>query len=147
MIRKFCYIFIFIIIFLFYGCSSNTPEYAVNNIISAYNNKDIESFWNNILPDDRYTVSSSLISNINNQDLFYMIAPVLDKDNVSPDNISAEEYIYGSFRIILGDKDMELIKLNKISDSLYYADIKTGEKQIIMPLKYFNGSWYMSIKK
>ena len=76
-----------------------------------------------------------------------MIAPVLDKDNVSPDNISAEEYIYGSFRIILGDKDMELIKLNKISDSLYYADIKTGEKQIIMPLKYFNGSWYMSIKK
>lgn len=147
MIRKFCYIFIFIIIFLVYGCSNNTPEYAVNNIISAYNNKDIASFWNSILPDDRYAVSSSLISNINNQDLFYIIAPVLDRDNISPDNISAEEYIYGSFRIILGDKDMELIRLNKISDFLYYADIKTGEKQVIMPLKYSNGTWYMSIKK
>ena len=55
--------------------------------------------------------------------------------------------IIWQFRIILGDKDMALIKLNKISDSLYYADIKTGEKQVIMPLKHFNGSWYMSIKK
>ena len=27
------------------------------------------------------------------------------------------------------------------------TDIKTGEKQVIMPLKHFNGSWYMSIKK
>ena len=85
--------------------------------------------------------------NLKYQDLFYMIAPVLDKDNISSDNISAEEFIYGSFRIILGDKDMELVKLNKANESLYYADIKTGEKQVIMPLKYSKGSWYMSIKK
>lgn len=147
MIKKLCYIFVLINIFLFYSCSSNTPEHTVNNIISAYNNKNIDEFWSMILPDDRYAVSSSLISNINNQDLFYMIAPVLDKDNISSDNISAEEFIYGSFRIILGDKDMELVKLNKVNESLYYADIKTGEKQVIMPLKYSKGSWYMSIKK
>lgn len=146
MIKKLSYIFIFIV-FIVYGCSNNTPEHTVNNIITAYNNKDIYGFWEMIFPDDRYAVSSSLVSNINNNDLFYMIAPVLNKDNISPDNISAEEFIYGSFRIILGDKDMELIKLNKISDSLYYADIKTGEKQVVMPLKYYNGRWYMSIKK
>ena len=130
------------------GCfNKNSPEYAVNEIIKYYNNGDFMSFWNMVLPEERYAVSSNMVANIENYDLFSLMAYALNKDNVTPDNLSSEEYLYGSFKIILGDKDMELVSLEKIDDTTYTADVKLGEKYAVIPLKLFEGRWYMKIEE
>lgn len=128
------------------GCSNkNSPEHAVNEIIEFYNNGDIPAFWNMVLPEERYTVSSYMAANIDNYDLFNIMSYALNKDNITPDNLSSEEYLYGSFKIILGDKDMEFISMEKIDDTTYYVDVKLGEKYAVIPLKLANGRWYMKI--
>ena len=49
------------------GCSDrNSPEYAVNEIIKYYNNGDALSFWNMVVPEERYAVSSNMAANIDN---------------------------------------------------------------------------------
>ena len=64
-----------------------------------------------------------MAANIDNYDLFNIMSYALNKDNITPDNLSSEEYLYGSFKIILGDKDMEFISMEKIDDTTYYADV------------------------
>lgn len=149
MYKKVFLSFILAIQFLiFSGCSNRkSPEYTVNEIIKYYNNGDAVSFWNMVVPEDRYAVSSNMAANINNDDLYYMLAYALGKDNISADNLSSEEYLYGSFKIILGDKDMELISLEKIDDTTYSASVKLGEKYAVIPLKLVDGIWYMKIKE
>lgn len=138
-----------IILFLvFSGCSNkNSPEYAVNEIIKYYNNGDVLSFWNMVVPEEKYAVSSNMAANIDNYDLFSIMAYALNKDNITPDNLSSEEYLYGSFKIILGDKDMEFVSLEKIDDTTYYGSVKLGEKYAVIPLKLVDGKWYMKIKE
>ena len=53
-----------------------------------------------VLPEERYTVSSYMAANIDNYDLFNIMSYALNKDNITPDNLSSEEYLYGSFKII-----------------------------------------------
>lgn len=130
------------------GCSDrNSPEYAVNEIIKYYNNGDALSFWNMVVPEERYAVSSNMAANIDNYDLFSIMAYALKKDNISPDNLSSEEYLYGSFKIILGDKDMEFVSIEEIDDTTYSANVKLGEKYAVIPLKLVDGKWYMKIRK
>lgn len=130
------------------GCSDrNSPEYAVNEIIKYYNNGDALSFWNMVVPEERYAVSSNMAANIDNYDLFSIMAYALNKDNISPDNLSSEEYLYGSFKIILGDKDMEFVSIEEIDDTTYSANVKLGEKYAVIPLKLVDGKWYMKIRK
>lgn len=130
------------------GCSDrNSPEYAVNEIIKYYNNGDAVSFWNMVVPEERYAVSSNMAANIENYDLFSIMSYALKKDNISPDNLSSEEYLYGSFKIILGDKDMEFVSIEEIDDTTYSANVKLGEKYAVIPLKLVDGKWYMKIKK
>lgn len=138
-----------IILFLvFSGCSNkNSPEYAVNEIIKYYNNGDVLSFWNMVVPEEKYAVSSNMAANIDNYDLFSIMAYALNKDNITPDNLSSEEYLYGSFKIILGDKDMEFVSLEKIDDTTYYGSVKLGEKYAVIHLKLVDGKWYMKIKE
>ena len=138
-----------IILFLvFSGCSNkNSPEYAVNEIIKYYNNGDVLSFWNMVVPEEKYAVSSNMAANIDNYDLFSIMAYALNKDNITPDNLSSEDYLYGSFKIILGDKDMEFVSLEKIDDTTYYGSVKLGEKYAVIPLKLVDGKWYMKIKE
>lgn len=135
-------------VLIFSSCSNkNSPEYAVNEIIKYYNSGDISSFWNMVLPEERYSVSSNMVSNIENYDLFSIMAYALNKDNITPDNLSSEEYLYGSFKIILGDKDMELVSIDMIDDTTCSAYVKLGEKNAVILLKLFEGSWYMKIKE
>lgn len=130
------------------GCSDrNSPEYAVNEIIKYYNNGDALSFWNMVVPEERYAVSSNMAANIDNYDLFSIMSYALKKDNISPDNLSSEEYLYGSFKIILGDKDMEFVSIEEIDDTTYSANVKLGEKYAVIPLKLVDGKWYMKIRK
>lgn len=130
------------------GCSDrNSPEYAVNEIIKYYNNGDAVSFWNMVVPEDRYAVSSNMAANIDNYDLFSIMSYALKKDNISPDNLSSEEYLYGSFKIILGDKDMEFVSIEEIDDTTYSANVKLGERYAVIPLKLVDGKWYMKIRK
>lgn len=130
------------------GCSDrNSPEYAVNEIIKYYNNGDAVSFWNMVVPEERYAVSSNMAANIDNYDLFSIMSYALKKDNISPDNLSSEEYLYGSFKIILGDKDMEFVSIEEIDDTTYSANVKLGEKYAVIPLKLVDGKWYMKIRK
>lgn len=130
------------------GCSDrNSPEYAVNEIIKYYNNGDAVSFWNMVVPEERYAVSSNMAANIDNYDLFSIMSYALKKDNISPDNLSSEEYLYGSFKIILGDKDMEFVSIEEIDDTTYSANVKLGEKYAVIPLKLVDGKWYMKIKE
>lgn len=130
------------------GCSDrNSPEYAVNEIIKYYNNGDAVSFWNMVVPEERYAVSSNMAANIDNYDLFSIMSYALKKDNISPDNLSSEEYLYGSFKIILGDKDMEFVSIEEIDDTTYSANVKLGEKYAVIPLKLVDGRWYMKIKE
>ncbi len=130
------------------GCSDrNSPEYAVNEIIKYYNNGDAVSFWNMVVPEERYAVSSNMAANIDNYDLFSIMAYALNKDNITPDNLSSEEYLYGSFKIILGDKDMEFVSIEEIDDTTYSANVKLGEKYAVIPLKLVDGKWYMKIRK
>ncbi|MDT3693055.1 MAG: hypothetical protein ROM03_01470 [Mucispirillum sp.] len=130
------------------GCSDrNSPEYAVNEIIKYYNNGDAVSFWNMVVPEERYAVSSNMAANIDNYDLFSIMSYALKKDNISPDNLSSEEYLYGSFKIILGDKDMEFASIEEIDDTTYSANVKLGEKYAVIPLKLVDGKWYMKIRK
>lgn len=130
------------------GCSDrNSPEYAVNEIIKYYNNGDAVSFWNMVVPEERYAVSSNMAANIDNYDLFSIMSYALKKDNISPDNLSSEEYLYGSFKIILGDKDMEFVSIEEIDDTTYSANVKLGEKYAVIPLKFVDGKWYMKIRK
>ena len=130
------------------GCSDrNSPEYAVNEIIKYYNNGDAVSFWNMVVPEERYAVSSNMAVNIDNYDLFSIMSYALKKDNISPDNLSSEEYLYGSFKIILGDKDMEFVSIEEIDDTTYSANVKLGEKYAVIPLKLVDGKWYMKIRK
>lgn len=130
------------------GCSDrNSPEYAVNEIIKYYNNGDAVSFWNMVVPEERYAVSSNMATNIDNYDLFSIMSYALKKDNISPDNLSSEEYLYGSFKIILGDKDMEFVSIEEIDDTTYSANVKLGEKYAVIPLKLVDGKWYMKIRK
>lgn len=130
------------------GCSDrNSPEYAVNEIIKYYNNGDAVSFWNMVVPEERYAVSSNMAANIDNYDLFSIMSYALKKDNISPDNLSSEEYLYGSFKIILGDKDMEFVSIEEIDDTTYSANVKLGEKYAVIPLKLVDGKWYMKIIK
>lgn len=130
------------------GCSDrNSPEYAVNEIIKYYNNGDAVSFWNMVVPEERYAVSSNMAANIENYDLFSIMSYALNKDNITPDNLSSEEYLYGSFKIILGDKDMEFVSIEEIDDTTYSANVKLGEKYAVIPLKLVDGRWYMKIKE
>lgn len=130
------------------GCSDrNSPEYAVNEIIKYYNNGDAVSFWNMVVPEERYAVSSNMAANIENYDLFSIMSYALKKDNISSDNLSSEEYLYGSFKIILGDKDMEFVSIEEIDDTTYSANVKLGEKYAVIPLKLVDGRWYMKIKE
>ena len=130
------------------GCSDrNSPEYAVNEIIKYYNNGDAVSFWNMVVPEERYAVSSNMAANIDNYDLFSIMSYALKKDNISPDNLSSEEYLYGSFKIILGDKDMEFVSIEEIDDTTYSANVKLGEKYAVIPLKLVDGKWYLKIRK
>lgn len=130
------------------GCSDrNSPEYAVNEIIKYYNNGDAVSFWNMVVPEERYAVSSNMAANIDNYDLFSIMSYALKKDNISSDNLSSEEYLYGSFKIILGDKDMEFVSIEEIDDTTYSANVKLGEKYAVIPLKLVDGKWYMKIRK
>lgn len=130
------------------GCSDrNSPEYAVNEIIKYYNNGDAVSFWNMVVPEERYAVSSNMAANIENYDLFSIMSYALKKDNITPDNLSSEEYLYGSFKIILGDKDMEFVSIEEIDDTTYSANVKLGEKYAVIPLKLVDGKWYMKIRK
>lgn len=130
------------------GCSDrNSPEYAVNEIIKYYNNGAAVSFWNMVVPEERYAVSSNMAANIDNYDLFSIMSYALKKDNISPDNLSSEEYLYGSFKIILGDKDMEFVSIEEIDDTTYSANVKLGEKYAVIPLKLVDGKWYMKIRK
>lgn len=130
------------------GCSDrNSPGYAVNEIIKYYNNGDAVSFWNMVVPEERYAVSSNMAANIDNYDLFSIMSYALKKDNISPDNLSSEEYLYGSFKIILGDKDMEFVSIDEIDDTTYSANVKLGEKYAVIPLKLVDGKWYMKIIK
>ena len=130
------------------GCSDrNSPEYAVNEIIKYYNNGDAVSFFNMLVPEERYAVSSNMAANIDNYDLFSIMSYALKKDNISPDNLSSEEYLYGSFKIILGDKDMEFVSIEEIDDTTYSANVKLGEKYAVIPLKLVDGKWYMKIRK
>ena len=130
------------------GCSDrNSPEYTVNEIIKYYNNGDAVSFWNMVVPEERYAVSSNMAANIDNYDLFSIMSYALKKDNISPDNLSSEEYLYGSFKIILGDKDMEFVSIEEIDDTTYSANVKLGEKYAVIPLKLVDGKWYMKIRK
>lgn len=130
------------------GCSDrNSPEYAVNEIIKYYNNGDAVSFWNMVVPEERYAVSSNMAANIDNYDLFSIMSYALKKDNITPDNLSSEEYLYGSFKIILGDKDMEFVSIEEIDDTTYSANVKLGEKYAVIPLKLVDGKWYMKIRK
>lgn len=136
--------------FLLFSCSSNqsdTPEKAVSEIISCYNNDDINCLWNRIDPKDKYTVSKNMINNINNNDLFILMGYALNKDNLTIDNITAEEYLFASFKIILGDRDMELSDIDKIDETTYSANIKVGEKTAVMPLKLIDNKWYMKLKE
>ena len=142
----FCFIFI-LQFFVVSGCTSqNSPEYAINNIIKVYNSGDMLSFWEMVVPEERYIVSSNMVANIENNDLFSLLSYVLNKDNITSDNLSSEEYLYGSFKIILGDKDMELVSLEMIDESTYSANVKVGEKYAVIPLKMVEGKWYMKIK-
>ena len=100
-----------------------------------------------VVPEDRYAVSSNMAANIDNYDLFSIMAYALNKENITPDNLSSEEYLFGSFKIILGDKDMELVSLEKIDDTTYSASVKLGEKYAVIPLKRVDSRWYMKIKK
>lgn len=149
MYKKIFLSFLLIILFLvFSGCSNkNSPEHAVNEIINYYNNGDVSSFWNMVVPEEKYAVSSNMAANIDNYDLFSIMAYALNKDNITPDNLSSEEYLYGSFKIILGDKDMELVSLEKMDDTTYYASVKLGEKYAVIPLKCIDSKWYMKIKE
>lgn len=131
------------------GCEKDmreSPEHAVEEIIYYYNNGEIHNFWNRILPQDRYSVSKNMIENIYNQDLYVMLGYFLDKDNMTVDNISAEEYLYGIFKVVLGDKSMELINVERIDDNTYTANIRLGEKTAIMPVKFYNDRWYMQLQ-
>lgn len=132
------------------GCEKDkqreSPEHAVEEIIYYYNNGEIHNFWNRILPQDRYSVSKNMIENINNQDLYVMMGYALDKDNMTAENISAEEYLYGIFKVVLGDKSMELINVEQIDENTYNANIRLGEKIAIMPLVLVNNKWYMKIQ-
>lgn len=147
--NKYILVFLHIIIFslILSGCSkTDTPEKAVNEIIEAYNTKNIEVFWDRTMPSDKYAISKNMLENIENRDLFEMMGYVLEKDNVTPDNITAEEYLYGTFKVILGDKEMELKSLEKIDDNTYTATILIGEKQAVMPLRKENDKWYMQVE-
>lgn len=139
------------IFFIFTGCSTNkqedTPEKAVNEIISCYNSGDIKCFWDRTLPQDRYNVSRNIISNYHNDDLFIIMSAALGVDNITSDNITMEEYLYGSFKIALGDKDLELINIEKQSDTLYTANLKAGVNTVIMNMKLYNRKWYMALQK
>lgn len=141
----------FIFMFLL-GCSNNndnsidTPEKAVNEIISCYNDGDFNCMWLRVLPKDKYAVSQNLIKNINNSDLFILMGYALNKDNITSDNITSEEYLYGSFKVILGDREMKLENIEQIDNTTYSASIKVGEKTAVMPLKLANNKWYMQIK-
>ncbi len=147
-IIKKIYFFLILICLFLYGCLlENKPDNTINTIITAYNNGDIITLWDTILPKDKYSVASSMVSNIDNKDLFYIMSSYLNKDNISISNLSAEEYLYGSFRVILGDKDMELATLEKIDATTYQANIKVGEKSVIIPLKLLDDKWYMQIVK
>ncbi len=129
------------------ACSKNdTPDKAVNEIITAYNNADIETLWNRTLPSNRFAVSKNMIENIDNRDLFDMMGFALNKDNATVDNFTAEEFLYGTFRVILGDKEMELNNIEKVNDNTYTANIKIGEKTAVMPLRKENNMWYMQIE-
>ena len=75
-----------------------------------------------------------------------MLGYALDKDNMTAENISAEEYLYGIFKVVLGDKSMELINVEQIDENTYNANIRLGEKIAIMPLVLVNNKWYMKIQ-
>lgn len=133
------------------GCKKNdtnidTPEKAVNEIISCYNDGDFNCMWQRVLPKDKYVVSQNLINNINNNDLFILMGYALNKDNLTSDNITSEEYLYGSFKVVLGDRDMKLENIEQIDNTTYSASIKLGEKTAVMPFKLFNNKWYMQLR-
>lgn len=133
------------------GCKKNdtnidTPEKAVNEIISCYNEGDFNCMWQRVLPKDKYVVSQNLINNINNNDLFILMGYALNKDNLTSDNITSEEYLYGSFKVVLGDRDMKLENIEQIDNTTYSASIKLGEKTAVMPFKLFNNKWYMQLR-
>lgn len=133
------------------GCKNNnknidTPEKAVNEIISCYNDGDFNCMWQRVLPKDKYAVSQNIINNINNNDLFILMGYALNKDNLTSDNITSEEYLYGAFKVVLGDKDMKLENIEQIDNTTYSASIKLGEKTAVMPFKLFNNKWYMQLR-
>ncbi len=142
------YLLLFIILsIVFTGCSlKESPEKAVNHIIETYNTKNIIEFWERSLPEDRFAVSKSMINNISNTDLFTLMGFALNRDNVTADNITAEEYFYAMFKLVLGSKEMELKNLEKINDNKYNANILVGEKQAVIPLIRENGRWYMKME-
>ncbi len=133
------------------GCKKNdtnidTPEKAVNEIISCYNDGDFNCMWQRVLPKDKYVVSQNLINNINNSDLFILMGYALNKDNLTSDNITSEEYLYGAFKVVLGDREMELENIEQLDNTTYSASIKLGEKTAVMPFKLFNNKWYMQLR-
>lgn len=133
------------------GCKNNnenidTPEKAVNEIISCYNDGDFNCMWQRVLPKDKYAVSQNLINNINNNDLFILMGYALNKDNLTSDNITSEEYLYGAFKVVLGDREMELENIEQLDNTTYSANIKLGEKTAVMPFKLFNNKWYMQLR-
>lgn len=143
------FLFICMNIILLASCSEKkyeNPEHAAEEIITYYNTGDIHNFWARTLPKDRYAISKNMVENINNQDLFVMMGYALDKDNMTADNISAEEYLYGIFKVILGDRSMELINVEMIDENTYIANIRLGEKTAVMPLKLLNDKWYIQLQ-
>lgn len=137
-----------ILLFLYSGCSyfQDTPEYAVKNIIDAYNSKNFDYLWENTLPESRNIISKNMLDNQNNSQLYYMISSLFEKDNITYDNITEKEYLYSILKLSIGTKDLELKKLVEESPEKWTAFIKSGANEVIMPIVRKNDKWLMVIK-
>lgn len=137
-----------LLLLICYGCSNfqNTPENAVKNIIGAYNSKNFDYLWENTLPESRNIISKNMQDNKNNNQLYYMISNVFEKDNITYDNITEKEYLYSILKLSIGTKELELKKLIEESPEKWTAFIKSGANEVIMPVVKKNDKWFMVIK-
>lgn len=142
------YFIAIILLFICSGCTylQDTPENAVKNIINAYNSKNFDYIWENTLPESRNTISKNMQENKDNAQLYAMISTLLEKDNITYNDINEKEYLYSILKLSIGSKDLELKKLIEESPDEWTAFIKSGANEVIMPIIKKQDKWFMIVK-
>ena len=139
--------YLFFIMILFAGCShySEQPRAVINEIITAYNTGDYESLWIRTLEVDKIALTEDFNNNKDNYEFLTMMLYTLKLNRRPLDEISKGQYLYGLFKMVVGDEKMVFDHFNKKSKNILIAVIKIGSKEYNMPLVYEKEKWFMKV--